>query len=325
MGDLRSSKREQLRPFGPVWDGAGIRGFAKEGYWYHAYRPGLARALARSTFVTKTITTDRMKGHMELDASYRPVSLFPDCIYLNFLRGYALNSVGLSGPGIRKILADTPLRKIYEPFFISYAPVIATSTNTAEVQEFIECIEEWMLSGELRTPHLGIQLNLSCPNVGADLNHFALEAGAMLDLFTPLRLPVVVKLNLLVSPEAAARIAAHPTCTGLCISNSIPFGAVLPKWWWDAHFRKGSPLPERYGKGALSGAPLFRHVLSWLRRFRELDKYTYVNAGGGILRAHDVKLLHHFGADSISFSAVMMLRPWRIGSIVRQGHRSAKT
>lgn len=319
MRDYRTVKRRKLRPFGPVWDGAGIRGFAKEGYWYHSFVPGLKRALARSTFVTKTITTDKMKGHMALDARFRPSSLFPDCIYLNYRHGFALNAVGLSGPGIRKVLAETPLVRLREPFFISYMPVLSGSNATsAEVQQFVHEIDRYM--DEFRATHMGIQLNISCPNTGTDIHHLVQEAGVLLDQFTKLRVPVVVKLDLLVTPAAAKIIAEHPTCTGLCIANSVRFGTVFPKWWWEKNFPNGSPL-EKYGKGALSGAPIFHEVLSWLRDFRSIDRETYVNAGGGIMEPNDVDALYHAGADSIFFSSVMMLRPWRVPAIVRRAHR----
>lgn len=319
-------KREQLRAFGPVWDGAGVRGFAKEGYWHHRTVPGLS--FKGSTFVTKTITTYRHAGNMRLTKSHAPADLLPDCIKPYFKEGMALNAIGLSGPGIRALLRDTYLLSIAEPFFISYMPVLPENHLNFgyEVQDFIRDIRKFREFGLFRTDRIGIQLNITCPNVGADLAKMLAKALRLLDQFLYIQLPVVVKLNLLVPAKTAAAIAQHPACTGLCIANSIPFGSAMGKGWWEARFPDGSPFASLgYGDGGLSGAPLFPELVTWLRRFRGIDPETYVHAGGGIMRAGDVDILRQHGADSVFFASVAMLRPWRVPGIIRRAHKVFKT
>jgi dihydroorotate dehydrogenase len=172
---------------------------------------------------------------------------------------------------------------------------------------------------------VGLQLNLSCPNVREQTKQEAFnlvkKAHTQLDQLSVLGIPIVVKLNLLVKPSFAPDIARHPACTGLCISNSIPFGEVLPEWWWKEHFPNGSPLARRgFGNGGLSGAPLLDEVLFWLRQFRRFDKDTYINAGGGILDPNDVIRLLEQRADSIFIGSVAILHPWMVRKIITCGH-----
>jgi len=307
-----------LHAFGPVWDGAGARGFSGEGYWYHWLVPGLS--FDGSTFVSKTITTYGTTGNMPLTERYAPQEFFPDCIALMKAKGAALNSVGLSGPSVSEFLETGRWQEIEDPFFISWMPVLSLEDPRYEweMREFVLAF-----SRELSTfrTNPGIQLNISCPNTHVDLKALERRVERLLNMLSILCLPVVVKLSLLVPPEAAVKIAQHPACSGLCIANTIPFGTVLSEKWWELNFPNGSPLEEQgLTAGGLSGAPLLYEVERWLKDFRRLDKETYVNAGGGIMRPSDVDRLHYAGANSVFFASVAMLRPWRVRRIVKRAH-----
>lgn len=320
---MASTQPEHLslhRTFGPVWDGAGARGFSGEGYWYHRLVPGLD--FTGSTFVSKTITTFGTKGNMLLTRDYRPLKLFPDCIDVNLTEGIALNAVGLSGPSVRQFLATRRWHTIQEPFLISWMPVLGDDDprHHREIPALIEALKEALRS--FASDKVGLQLNISCPNVGADMHHLTEKAWFLLNMLSELKIPIVVKLNLLVPPDAAAHIARHRACSGICIANTIPFGTVLPSDWWQWKFSAGSPLAVHgYGGGGLSGWVLLQYVAWWVREFRTHDITTHVNAGGGILHADDVDVLADVGASSIFFASVAMMRPWRVRSIIARGHK----
>lgn len=307
------------KTFGPVWDASGLRGFFGEGYWFHRYVPGLD--FSRSTFVAKTTTTDPNPGNMELRADFTPFGLFPDCVYVDWFRGVTLNAVGLSGPGAEALFETERWERIRDPFFISWMPIGKTPEEQCrEAHAFVELIKNrkhFKLAYDI-----GIQLNVSCPNVGATLDQEAVleKAEILLSILGELHLPIIVKLNLLVSPVTAARIAAHGACAGICITNTAPFGTVLPKEEWERLFPHGSPL-QQYGGGGLSGPLLLPFVEEWVAAFRIVGGSKHVNAGGGIWRADNVDRLKKAGADSIFIGSVAMHRPWRVHSIIERAHQ----
>lgn len=309
--------KRDLAFYGAAWVGSGTRGFAEEGYWWHKYAPGLS--FEDSTFVAKTITAFRNEGNMRFDPyHYTPLDHFPDCVHVDVLRGHALNSVALSNPGIDDMLLRRRWQRLREPFFISFMTLAnAKREYVKETRHFASVLERALPHFDSR--RVALQLNVSCPNVGADMSEVTEKAIDQLSILERLDMPIVLKLNVLVSPEEAVEIAAHPACSGLCVSNTIPFGKHLPEEFWRRVFPNGSPLMrrnEKYGGGGLSGKPLLSEVARWVERFREIDGRTHVNAGGGILHHRDVRTLFDAGANSISFASVAMLRPWRVESII---------
>jgi dihydroorotate dehydrogenase len=305
-----------LKAFGPVWDGAGARGFFCEGYWFHQFIPGLS--FKGSTFVAKTATAHPTKGNMPLTSAHKPLEWLPRCIWVDPRRAIALNAVGLSGPGIEELLLTQLWQKIKKRFFLSFMPTGQDLQRQAEV--FVICLRQQLRY--FKSEQISIQLNISCPNTGSNLGELVGVARDLLDILGKLNVPIVVKLNLEASPEAAAMIARHHACAGICMGNTIPFGTVLPKAWWGKHFPDGSPLIARGFEqpGGLSGAPLLPYALKWIGRFREFDRRTHVNAGGGILQRSDVDRCKDVGANSVSIASVAMFRPWRVRSIIRHAH-----
>jgi len=315
-----TNKRNRLTAFGPVWDSAGVRGFSREGYWYHKYVPGLS--FEGSIFVTKTVTTWRNRGNTPLTSAHEPRELFPKSVIPYFQKDMVLNSAGLSNPGFMAFLNPKSWFSITDPFFISFTPIEDEDDRRVEIEvrQFIDTLKRALDEKRFASKQIALQLNLSCPNSG-DYRKLIEKARAILDELSRLGIPIVVKLNLLVKPEAAAEIATHPACTGLCTSNSIPFGEVLPESWWRENFGHSSPLAKRgFTNGGLSGAPLRNEVIAWIRQFRRFDTETYINAGGGILQPCDVDMLRDEGADSVFIGSVAILRPWRVRSIIQRAH-----
>jgi len=305
--------------FGPAWIGAGTRGFFGEAYWHHRL-PIPGNSFEGSTFVGKTTTLEPNCGNMKLTNADTPAHFLPDCIHVDLIQGIMLNSVKLSGPGFYPLLHRGTYQYIRDPYFLSFMAIAEDiEDQAAEAEEFVSGL--YCALPFFRTRQLGIQVNLTCPSVGTDMSTIVPRAKRLLPIFGRLGIPTVPKLNLLTSPKEAAEIGKDPHCAGLCVSNSFPYGKVLSEAEWQRLFPRGSPLAARgYEPGGLSGKPLLLPVESWAHEFRAHDSTTHLNLGGGIMRKGHVDLLKQAGADSISFSGVTVLRPWRTQGIIRRAH-----
>jgi dihydroorotate dehydrogenase len=303
--------------FGPVWDASGVRGFFGEGYWYHKWLKPIGLSFKRSTFVAKTTTIKPREGNMELaEDGMTPKRRRPDCIVVKMRQGVALNAVGLSGPGAEALLADGRWQARTEPFFLSFMSVGETSQQRfAEFNAFVRLLDAERAA--FRAP-FGLQINVSCPNAGHAMAEFETETRIMLTRAGTLGIPLVPKFSVTTPIETAAAIAKHPDCDAVCVSNTIPWARVDDALKRRIFGSLESPL-AKYGGGGLSGAPLFPIVLDWVRCAAMKGFPKPINAGGGILSAHDAELLRCY-AQSIFVGSAAFLRPWRVRSIIRAAH-----
>lgn len=325
--------------FGPCLDAPGIRGFDGEGYWYHRH---LRRYLRKyfnfegSTRVEKTVTIPSRMGPLYKESGnmplgdewpYEPVEKFPRSIWMNLWTGATLNAISLANPGLQKLCRDGFVRHSTEPYMLSFMAVGRTPT-----ERLAECKAAVRLLGFYIHPamrrHIGLQINMTCPNTGHDTAESVREASAMLDIFATLDIPLVVKINLLTSVGDAKAIAAHPSCDALCFTNAIPFGEMRWAFDWSELFPNGSPLgrrDSRFGGGGFSCKELLPHVAFYARLLRQAGVEKPFNAGGGIRCADDVDFLVDFGGlvrghDSIFFASAAMVRPWNVAPIIARAH-----
>lgn len=318
--------------FGPCLDAAGTRGFFGRGYPFHRI-PLVGRMIwnfTGSTFVAKTTTTATHMGNMTLKGSkddFEPYQWFPQCIWSDMTRQIALNSVALSGPGAHVLFAQQKWQRRTEPFMLSWMPIGKEYQWERQARDFVSMWSTFMQSVPNKQK-VGLQVNITCPNTGADLAKLAEKARLLLDTLQVLDVPLMVKLNLLVDPARAVEISKHPACDGLCISNTVPFGELSDKIDWEELFPIGSPLARRhaeYGGGGLSGKPLLPLVADWLERAFDAGLEKPVNAGGGILEADDVDFLVDRGmlrrrVDSVFIGSIAILNPLGIRSTIRRAH-----
>ena len=148
------------------------------------------------------------------------------------------------------------------------------------------------------------------------------EAYDALNVLGTLGIPLIPKLNVLVSVDTAYQIYQHKDCDALCVSNTIPYGRLTESIDWQKYFGKESPL-KKYGGGGLSGKPLFPLLVSWLQRAEAAWQGKNVNvlAGGGILCAEQVERLREFSiVRAVSPGSVAFLRWWRLHSIIKKAH-----
>jgi len=304
--------------FGCVLDASGTEGFFGEGY---PYQKVLGINFSGATFVAKTMTLRPRAGNMRMrrDGSLFWWPLKPDCMVVKLWKGAAFNAVGLSNPGAEALLAQGQWQKREESFFLSFMAVGDTrEERMKELNGFVR-----ILSLVKKSFHalFGLQINLSCPNVGLRPEILVEEAITVLTATSILDIPLMLKFNILLPVEAALKISKHPACDALCVSNVIPWGALPDQIDWCGIFGSiESPL-KKYGGGGLSGAPLLPLVKRWVRSARFAGITKPINAGGGILHPRDVDTFFKAGADSVFIGSVSFLRPWRVRAIIKRARQ----
>ncbi|MBX4197781.1 hypothetical protein KW782_00400 [Candidatus Parcubacteria bacterium] len=313
-------------PVGRVWSASGARGFLGKGYWYH---PVLRTVLLGqygfkgSVFTARTTTLEPRKGNMPfLRDGITPRDLLPRCIYVNPIHNFALNAVGLSGPGAEELFRRRQWNVAAEygqMMFLSFMAVEKTrEARLEELRQFVK-LADWYLGESV--PYVGLQINVSCPNVGLhfDPKELVDEVHEMLAIANVLGIPLVVKTDPLFDPEALCAIARSPYCDAVTPSNTIPF-AKLPEETRYKLFSNGvSPL-WRYGGGGCSGEPCLELSLNniWMLKILRISKPVF--AGNGITHPDHVGQFKDVGADGISVGAAAFLRPHNLQRIIQRGN-----
>lgn len=305
--------------FKSVWIASGANNFFGEGYPYHRFLKPLGLSFQGATHVAKTTTLHARAGNMPLkEDGTTPKKLRPDCIDVRFLKGAALNAVGLSGPGAKALFEDGRWQSRRDPFFLSFMSVAKSfEERMEELKGFIALCEEHL---PRFYADVGIQLNVSCPNVGMGTQSPAdtiAECRDMLSHLARLDIPIVPKFSVTTDPETVARIAEHPACDAVTVSNTIPWSSLSPEMQRDIFGTTTSPL-EKYGGGGVSGAPLFPMILKWMEAAMSLDFPKPIAAGGGILSVKDGIQLFNRGAEAVCLGSIAMLRPWRVWTTIQQ-------
>lgn len=252
----------------------------------------------------------------------QPVEFFPACIKVNVRRGAVLNAVGLSGPGAEALFKRRVWERWRRPFLISFAAAGATrEERLKEWEEFARLAKGY--AGQFASP-AGLEMNFFCPNTGVHDMPVVDEIRETLDIAAELNIPLVVKINVFVSPEGALRIEAHPACDALCQSNTILFGELVDTINWQKLWgKRGSPL-ARFGGGGLSGPELFPLVLVWIREARKVGLRKPIVACGGIFSCKDADMMIDAGADAIQLGSVSIVRPWRVKKIIAHANSYAR-
>jgi dihydroorotate dehydrogenase (NAD+) catalytic subunit len=205
-----------------------------------------------------------------------------------------LNSIGLQNPGV-----DAVLEKYADRWSSWTVPVIVNVAGES-VEDYVEVAKR--LDGQPGVA--GIELNISCPNVGADGLQFALDAGAAAEVTAAVRkatdLPLMVKL----SPAATdvrgiARAIADSGADAISAVNTLS-GMAL-----DRHRRK--PLLGNTF-GGLSGPALKPIALRVVFEVAQVVKLPIV-AIGGIGSLDDVLDFMMCGASAVQVGTAVFADP----------------
>lgn len=305
--------------FGNVFLASGALNFFGEGWPYHKlYKMIPGFDFSGATFISKTSTLYQRAGNMPLTVELQPKQLMPSCIKVYPFRGVVLNSVGLSGPGIKALLELDKWQRLRKPFLLSFMAVDATpEKREEEVKIFTDLLGQAMADFSTQ---VGLEINISCPNTQHNPSELIREAVSQLEIASKLGIPLVIKLNILASSDAVKEICNSGLCDAIECSNTIPWGQIPEVIsWHDLFDTTTSPLAH-LGGGGLSGWPLIEIVADWIKRVRDVGIALPIIAGGGIgcrwSYEQDILAYKKAGADGIAIGTAMMLRPWRIRRIV---------
>lgn len=313
---------------GPIWCGSGTLNFFGGGWWYHRYLEKIFSGFAWSgiTFVSKTTTLHRRDGNMPLTDDLEPREVFPRCISIHPLKGVAMNSVALSGPGAHYLLEYGAWETRTEPFVISFMAVGSTrAARVEELRQFLLLLAEYLPRFRTR---IVLQINFSCPNVEhgqGEADEVVAEIIDSLDVVHSFGLTAMPKLNVLFPPDRVSEFSAHPACYGVCVSNTIPYRKLDRHINWQRLFGDQSPIRRRGldADGGLSGKKLLPLSCAWVSQLREEGDDTYVNGGGGILGPDGVDRMFNAGANSVFISSIAMLRPWLVQPAIQRAYERA--
>jgi dihydroorotate dehydrogenase (NAD+) catalytic subunit len=205
-----------------------------------------------------------------------------------------LNSIGLQNPGVAAVLDK------YSTTWARWSVPVIVNVAGESVEDYVEVARR--LDGEPGVS--GIELNISCPNVGAGGLQFALDAGAAAEVTAAVRqatdLPLMVKL----SPAATdvrgiARRIADAGADAISAVNTLP-GMAL-----DRHKRK--PLLGNV-YGGLSGPALKPVALRVVYEVAQTVKIPIV-AIGGIGSLDDVLDFLYAGAVAVQVGTAVFADP----------------
>lgn len=282
-----------------------------------------------ATFISKTTTLGARPGNMSLRSDLQPKKFRPSCIYVDWLKGIALNDVSLSGPGAVALLNLNIWQNFLKPFLISFMSVAETAEDRLkETITFCSIINR--IRHRFKT-RFGLEFNDSCPNAGHDPQLLIAEAAKKLQAARQILpdVPMCWKINALTSPWEAKKIVDTGYCDAVSVSNSIPWlenaawtGRPSMQINWLKLFGDTiSPLQHRgYGKGGLSGWPLLNLVVEWVAVAREIGLTIPIKAEGGIQKKDDIRRLAVAGANAIGLGCVSFFRPWRLKGLIEYGN-----
>jgi dihydroorotate dehydrogenase (NAD+) catalytic subunit len=208
--------------------------------------------------------------------------------------GGMLNSIGLQNPGV-----DAVIEK-YGPLWQEWQVPVIVNVAGHSVAEYVECAKR--LDG---VPGIaGIELNISCPNVGAGGLQFAIDASAAGSVTSAVRratsLPLLVKL----SPNVAdvrpiARAIEDAGADALTAVNTLSGIAVDP-------MRRKPFLGNTFG--GLSGPAIKPVALKVVYEVAQVVSIPIV-AIGGVVELADVLDYMAVGAVAVQVGTAIFADP----------------
>src|SRR5262245_18815409 len=205
-----------------------------------------------------------------------------------------LNSIGLQNPGVDAVLDK------YSTTWSRWSVPVIVNVAGESVEDYVEVARR--LDGQPGVS--GIELNISCPNVGAGGLQFALDAGAAAEVTAAVReatdLPLMVKL----SPAATdvrgiAKRIAYAGADAISAVNTLP-GMALDR------ARRKPLLGNIYG--GLSGPALKPVALRVVYEIAQVVKIPIV-AIGGIGSLDDVLDFLYAGAVAVQVGTAVFADP----------------
>jgi len=217
-----------------------------------------------------------------------------------------INAIGLQNPGVDQWLA-TEL-----PWLESRGVPVLVSVAGNSVEDFAEvarrvaaCASEGAGHGPARAGVVGLEVNLSCPNVENRGLVFACRPAPSADVIAAVRaavgpdLPIFGKLTADTTsvPEVAAAVM-DAGATGLTLINTL--------LGMDVDWRTGRPgIANTYG--GLSGPAIRPVALRVVHQVGQALPGTPIIASGGIRTAEDVICFLRVGASAVAFGTAVFV------------------
>jgi dihydroorotate dehydrogenase len=291
----------------------------KQHKWFKFFFPKGFKLYDKVTFCAKTVTAFSRKGNMLLESNGTSVSKFwPDCVgvtFVSFLRGAMVNAIGLSNMGIEEMFKTGLWQERTEPFMISFMS-LATEQQELE-RELDEFVRVWELYSPGLKTQVALQVNLSCPNTGHNLDTYLESAFYQIERLRELGIPLIPKIGLDTAWEFVDKLCACQDVSALCITNTKPWNS-LNKWQRILWFGRLTSPVAKYGGGGVSGKILFKEVHAWIQEYERRGGFLPLIQSGGIINSRDAKKIAVFDSVAmVSIGSVAILRPGRVSKIVR--------
>jgi dihydroorotate dehydrogenase (NAD+) catalytic subunit len=264
---------------------SGALGFKGDGWWFE--QPARWLGWLRPdefTIITKTLTFSPLKGNLIHFAPWRAVWPIP---------GGAVNAVGLTNPGY-KWWIEQPYkhtRKRGYKVIVSFMP-----TTVSEAREMTQAFN--------RLNVVGVQINLSCPNVQHIENACQITEAVIQES----QHPVILKLSYTDDYLTLCKEFDSGCLDAFELINTVPFKTVYPN--------HRSPLSQYGYNGGVSGRPIRQYAVEALMMVKEAGIRTPIISGGGIESLNDVLSRESLGAKGFVFGSIFMRRPGRPNYVV---------
>ncbi len=257
--------------------------------------PGITEPLldpALFTTVIKTLTLPPRKGNLRW---YNPLS----CI--RFLDGGALNSIGLTNPGIKWWCEEI-------------GPKIDSSKQAIVGSIFSDHVDELAKMATMLNDFdlVGLEINRSCPNTNGDCLRNAADIVRSCNILSKRsRFPLILKLSV-VHPVEKIIPEISETIEAISI-NSVLWSMIFPD--------KKSPLAH-LGGGGVSGKIAQPFTWGLLQKLVGLTDIPII--GPSVWEYEDISKLKDLGAKAISFGSLFMSHPTRPTAYVRKDQKQRK-
>lgn len=264
---------------------SGALGFDGKGWWWERLllRAGLFEP-ALFTSVTKTLTLRPIKGASSLRG-------------VRFIRGGAVNAIGLKNPGIdwwcKKIGPSVDSKKIHL--------VVSIFGEPEELAKMAKMLDSFDL--------VGLEINASCPNIDkADFfNNSVAVIASCRAVKENSRLPLILKLS--VAHSGIKQIVGGVEMVEALSVNSVP---------WDIFsLNRRSPSPlAKLGGGGVSGKAAQRFTWTLVKKLSQLTPIPII--GPSVWDFCDLDNVRRLGAKAIGFGSIFLRYPWRPTLFVRR-------
>lgn len=213
--------------------------------------------------------------------------------------GGLINAIGIPSIGLEAFIGETL------PRYVGLGPPIVVSLSAETADEFAAAVARLA-----ETPADGLEINLSCPNLEAGGDLFAMNPASTERVVAACRavtkLPLWCKLTPAAgAPSEVARAAEIAGADALILSNTMPSMAL------DAGFRPR--LANR--TGGLSGAPLKPVVLRLVDEVRRASALPIIGCGG-VSRLADALDYFAVGASAVAVGTATLARPATMSRLI---------